>query len=97
MKQENKTLTMVLVGLIIFVAVSISYIGDYGRSKKQIYTLYRDSNILNSARIHVATFDAVESNEEYNKINCLRARDLFAKQEVLSPVNWWCEKGYFQP
>ena len=71
-----------------------------GCDDSNIYTLYRTSPTIpqelhgEKARIHVATFDAAES-EEYNRVNCETARDLFASQGV--SVRYWCEKGKYRP
>jgi hypothetical protein len=43
------------------------------------YTLYRNSVVLENARIHVATFDAAAA-EQYNSENCRVASDLFQQQ-----------------
>jgi hypothetical protein len=58
------------------------------------YTLYRNSVLDQSARIHVASFDAVERNP-YNMENCFVARDLFAGQPGVT-VRYWCEKGHYK-
>jgi hypothetical protein len=47
------------------------------------YTLYRTSAVDASMRLHVATFDAKES-ESYNRENCLMAANLFAAQPASS-------------
>jgi hypothetical protein len=61
-----------------------------------IYTLYRGSAAANSSasRIHIATFDANES-EEYNRENCFIAAELFMKQPGVL-VRYWCEKGRYK-
>jgi len=64
-----------------------------------VYTLYRASPTAGEihgekARIHVATFDAAQS-EEYNRLNCETARQLFAAEGVT--VRYWCEKGRYRP
>lgn len=58
------------------------------------YTLYRSSTVL-EGRIHVATFDADET-EGYNRDNCETARGLFEGQPGVE-VRYWCEKGRFRP
>ena len=68
---------------------------------KGVYTLYRSSPKIGNiegdkARIHVATFDASEGGEEYNRRNCEIARELFVKQEGVT-VRYWCERGKFRP
>lgn len=63
---------------------------------KQIYTytLYRDS-IIQDLRIHVATFNAVDNKESFNKGNCETAKNLFQSQAGVE-VKYWCEKGVFK-
>lgn len=59
------------------------------------YTLYRSSAGSNKdMRIHVATFDAKES-ESYNRENCQITEELFQKQPGVT-VKYWCEKGKFK-
>lgn len=60
-----------------------------------VYTLYRDSVLDTHMRIHIATFDAAES-VEYNRGNCMLARDLFLAQEGVA-TNFWCEPGRYRP
>lgn len=60
----------------------------------ETYTLYRSSVSDENARVHVATFDAVEGND-YNSGNCDIAKDLFASQEEVK-VTYWCEKGSYK-
>ena len=57
------------------------------------YTLYRNSVGADSARIHVATFDAAEPGD-YNRQNCEQARELFQAQTAIK-TRFWCEKGRF--
>jgi hypothetical protein len=58
------------------------------------YTLYRSSPIEESGRIHVATFDADES-ENYNRENCNLAARLFQAQPRVQ-TRFWCEKGAYR-
>lgn len=60
-------------------------------SDSEVYTLYRDSVLSPAFRIHVATFDA-KDGRDYNRENCMIARDLFQRQEGVQ-VNYWCEPG----
>lgn len=55
------------------------------------YTLYRNSVLVHSMRIHVATFDA-DDKGAYNQENCRLAQDLFQAQEGVT-TRFWCEKG----
>jgi hypothetical protein len=57
-----------------------------GCDDSNVHTLYRSSPTVGEihgekARIHVATFDAAQS-EEYNRLNCETARELFVAQGV---------------
>lgn len=62
---------------------------------KDVYTLYRTSYIGGeTARLHVATFDA-RWGHEYNQENCELARDLFHNQPGVS-VKYWCEAGFVE-
>jgi hypothetical protein len=63
-------------------------------SDGQVFTLYRDSAIDASMRIHVATFDA-ENGEPYNRENCDIAKNLFLAQSGVQ-VKYWCEKGRYK-
>lgn len=70
-----------------------------------VFTLYRNSNISPSLRVHWGTFDASESDPTYNANNCAMAARLLnanmresAKAEGLTPhfrVGFWCEPGSF--
>ena len=62
--------------------------------KAAVYTLYRDSVVGESPRVHVATFDAAE-NEPYNHDNCSQAQSLFQNQRGVQ-THYWCEKGRFK-
>ncbi len=59
-----------------------------------ISTLYRSSVLDETARIHVATFDANES-DEYNQGNCEQARQLFQSQSGVK-THFWCEMGRYK-
>jgi hypothetical protein len=58
-----------------------------------IYTLYRNSVLDASMRIHIATFDA-EEGEDYNAENCNIAADLFQRQPDVE-TRFWCEPGRY--
>lgn len=58
-----------------------------------LYTLYRGSP-AGPLRIHVATFDADESNG-YNFENCRQTARLFKDQPGVT-VEYWCEKGKYR-
>ncbi len=63
-------------------------------SQNESYTLYRNSVIDKTMRLHVATFDA-KDGEKYNQENCEIARELFQKQDGVI-TKFWCEKGVFK-
>jgi hypothetical protein len=64
--------------------------------EEDTYTLYRSSPapaLGESARLHVATFDAAGGGD-YNRQNCGIAQELFQQQPGVK-VRYWCEKGRF--
>ncbi len=77
---------------------------------EDVYTLYRDGYDYASAdqdytaRIHVATFDAVmlssgESNNSYNLAICSFAQEYFQEKQPWSSDGedkFWCEKGRYK-
>ena len=56
-----------------------------------VFTLYRNSVLDPTARMHVATFDT-DQGGSYNQENCWTAQKLFQAQGGVS-VRFWCEKG----
>jgi hypothetical protein len=64
--------------------------------KSPTYTLYRtEAAVGDTARIPVATFDAVDDEERYNQEGCERTRELYQ----IRPDNrakFWCEAGRFK-
>ena len=58
-----------------------------------VFTLYRNSAIDASMRMHIATFDA-DQGASYNQENCSTAQKLFQAQSGVT-VRFWCEKGWF--
>ena len=63
-------------------------------SEAGVFTLYRNSPIDATMRIHMATFDS-KDGEAYNRGNCDIAVDLFAKQPGVT-ARYWCEKGRYR-
>jgi hypothetical protein len=64
------------------------------------YTLYRTSSMDRTLRIHWASFDAHESDPNYNLANCeMAARLLNANMKTLGGEDYdpgqgfWCEAG----
>lgn len=76
-----------MVGLL---AVSF-LLGCSGAQGSDSYTLYRNSILDPSMRIHVATFDAADGRS-YNSENCAIAQSLFKSQSGVRTV-FWCELG----
>ncbi len=64
------------------------------RNDDEIYTLYRDSVLDNTMRVHVATFD-VKNDHKFNMETCEQARNLFQNQPDIT-TRFWCEKGRFK-
>lgn len=60
-----------------------------------VYTLYRNSLLDTTMRIHIATFDARESGQTYNQENCMLAAELFSRQQGVK-TKFWCEKGGYK-
>lgn len=75
---------------LIFLSGSITSCGI----SEATYTLYRDSPSDSNMRIHVATFDADQS-DSYNRENCEAARMLFQNQTGVT-AKYWCEKGKYR-
>lgn len=73
--------------------------------KADPYSLYRNSNIDGTIRVHWATFNAQESDPSYNANNCSMAARLLnanmaasAEAELKVPhpgVGFWCEPGAY--
>lgn len=62
-------------------------------ARTSTYTLYRTSTAPGVQRVHVATFDADDS-DDYNQFNCFKAAELFAGRPSVA-VRYWCEKGRY--
>lgn len=75
------------------------------------YTLYRNSSVSLDwagvqARSHVATFDASESNPNFNRDNCAMASRLYNANKLAADpltqynpvqrIGFWCERGRFE-
>lgn len=58
------------------------------------YTLYRNSVVDRTMRLHVASFDASDG-EAYNRENCDISMGLFQRQAGVN-VKYWCEKGPYR-
>lgn len=73
-------------------AAALSIAGCDG--DRDVWTLYRNSPIDLSARVHWATFDADEPRD-YNLRNCQMAADLLNKQAPRG-IRWWCGAGRYR-
>lgn len=62
-----------------------------------VYTLYRNSILDPSMRIHVATFDTREGSNSnpYNQQQCEEIATLLRSNDE-DQKRWWCEKGRFR-
>jgi hypothetical protein len=56
-------------------------LGCSNASDTIVYTLYRNSVVMEGARFHVATFDSTES-ERYNNDNCLTPVTCFSNNRA---------------
>lgn len=63
-------------------------------NQSDTYTLYRNSVLDETMRLHVATFNS-KDGEKYNQGNCDIAKELFQKQDGVK-IKFWCEKGAFK-
>ena len=70
-------------------ALSVTQIGLFG--DHNTYSLYRTDPMNPDMRIHVATFDS-KDGEEVNKMNCMIAAEVIAKQPGQA-ARHWCEKA----
>ncbi len=82
--------------LIYLTSVLLPLISFAGCGDGHVYTLYRNSPMDQSMRIHIATFDARQKDAEaYNMENCEMAKTLYERQQGVT-VNYWCEQGGFR-
>lgn len=78
---------------------------DAGSTSSETFTLYRNSPLDRSIRVHWATFNASDSDRNYNRNNCeMAARLLNANVDASaaaegkprhSGVGFWCEPGSY--
>lgn len=73
--------------------VALAVAPALAQSDGDIYTLYRNSVLDASMRIHIATFDAADG-EDYNAGNCNIAADLFQRQPDVE-TRFWCKPGRY--
>ncbi|MFN3774135.1 hypothetical protein [Sphingomonas parapaucimobilis] len=69
-----------------------------------VFTLYRNSTLDETMRIHVATFDADDygnGSSRYNQQGCTFTATALteraaAMNDGTAPFHYWCEKGTFR-
>lgn len=71
----------------------LSSLPAFAQSDDEVYTLYRNSVLDASMRLHVATFDSADG-KDYNAENCNVAADLFQRQDGVQ-TRFWCEPGRY--
>ncbi len=79
---------------ILTAAVLVASSPVFAQSDGEVLTLYRNSVMDATMRIHVGTFDSVDGRD-YNAENCAVAADLFGGQDGVS-VRYWCEPGRYR-
>lgn len=79
-----------------FIGIALGTLAAACGGSSPVYTLYRTENAVgDSARVHVATFDARGEGDSYNREGCERARELFQIQPS-NRARYWCEAGRFR-
>ena len=88
---------------ILTVAFFLISSGKTEATEIEVFTLYRNVPSDQSFRVHVATFDAADSDEKGDEFynlsnwkNCERAQKMFQAQPDWQDVKFWCEKGRFK-
>ena len=80
--------------IILVAGLTVAAVTACHGSRPPVYTLYRSEAVGDTARIHVATFDATDEDEGYNRDGCERTRELFQVQPT-NRAQYWCEAGTF--
>lgn len=81
-----------VVGLILLLGAAAACAGGTSPT----YTLYRtEAAVGDTARIHLATFDAVDDEVNYNRDGCERTRELYQIQPT-NRARFWCEPGRYK-
>ena len=80
--------------MFVLVGVVIGWVARSWTLEGTAYTLYRNSPVGTTERIHVATFDTTEA-ESYNHENCQIAQTLYQQQPGVTN-RFWCEKGRYR-
>ena len=92
--------------LLIFVLVVAASACERRLEETPSFTLYRNSPTDQSLRVHWGTFDARDSDPNYNQNNCMMAARLLnananasefirGGKETTSHVGFWCEPGRY--
>ncbi len=102
---------------ILYIALAALALGGCTQRNKgdaeTTYTLYRDSPYLQKTdganldpkwnRVHIATFDAHDMDDDYNRSHCDRVREFYENDwrsiHEEKPEYWshfWCEKGRYK-
>jgi hypothetical protein len=90
---------------LILATAALLFLAACDEDRSATYTLYRNSPLEPSVRVHWATFNATDKGD-YNRGNCTMAARLLnanvkasAKAEGKEPfegVGFWCELGKFK-
>ncbi|WP_417434348.1 hypothetical protein [Hoeflea sp.] len=85
-----------IIPLVLTITALTSLFGQpvFAAQYEGIYTLYRNSTLDITIRVHLATFDS-DGGQNYNLENCLIAADLFQSQPGVT-VKYWCEPGRYR-
>lgn len=82
-----------MIGAYVLLFLFVSTRIEFGPSNKY-QTLYSNSILDATARVHVGTFDS-DAGGAYNKRNCEGTRQLFQKHPGLT-IKFWCEPGRYK-
>ena len=57
------------------------------------------NSVFTEERVHIATFDADQSDPSYNAINCEAIREREDRMAITEgrPIRYWCERGTTDP
>jgi hypothetical protein len=91
--------------LIVATAIYVAACSSESVERAERFTLYRNSFLDNSMRVHWGTFDANEKDRNYNRNNCeMAARLLNANLDASARaegkdrdplLGFWCEPGSY--
>ena len=94
---RNAVLASLLIALTVACQNDQPAQGD-GAAADDTYTLYRNSPLDKTFRIHIATFDSKEGYDDklYNYENCERAKIAFENDPVFVGAKFFCDIGRYQ-